>query len=320
MVRKILLRILQIFPTLVIISLILFFLSRSTPSDPIEKMMSVDSFSDQNVSPELYEIKYNQLAQTLGLDKPLFYFAFTPKSYPDKLWQMDKFNREDYLKMIHQYPNVALVEDYFNTVRKLESSIRPLKVKLTSSQKINTDQQLLRLKRETGIDEIKSSLSSLSVILESYEADTLLYALQEISRDISKSTADFNFLPRFWWFGLDNQYHQWMKRLVRLDFGISIRDGRPVSKKIKESILWTLALNATALLLAFVISILVGTYLGGMASGFWDKFISAITYALYSIPIFWLATLSIVFLTTPEYGQWTDIFPGGRHNPTLFRW
>ncbi|NND31696.1 MAG: ABC transporter permease, partial [Saprospiraceae bacterium] len=30
---------------------------------------------------------------------------------------------------------------------------------------------------------------------------------------------------------------------------------------------------------------------------------------LYSIPGFWLATVLVVFFTTPEYGAWTDIFP-----------
>jgi len=39
--------------------------------------------------------------------------------------------------------------------------------------------------------------------------------------------------------------------------------------------------------------------------------VSSALFVFFAIPSFWLATLLIVFFTTPEYAVWMDIFPSG---------
>jgi len=41
----------------------------------------------------------------------------------------------------------------------------------------------------------------------------------------------------------------------------------------------------------------------------WERVSSGIFYLLYAMPLFWIATMMVVFFTTSEYGAWTDWFP-----------
>ena len=42
-----------------------------------------------------------------------------------------------------------------------------------------------------------------------------------------------------------------------------------------------------------------------------DRATTIILFILYSLPVFWVGTLVIVFFTSPNYGAWTDLFPVG---------
>jgi peptide/nickel transport system permease protein len=64
----------------------------------------------------------------------------------------------------------------------------------------------------------------------------------------------------------------------------------------------------SAILLAYLFATLIGTYAGWWGGSF-DKISSFILYLIYSIPVFWLTTILVVFFTTPEYGSWTNVFP-----------
>src|SRR5690348_11853975 len=60
-------------------------------------------------------------------------------------------------------------------------------------------------------------------------------------------------------YGLDQplyiQYGRWLKRIVTLDFGESLRDHRPILDKLKERIPVSIQLSGSALLIAYLISI-----------------------------------------------------------------
>jgi len=133
---------------------------------------------------------------------------------------------------------------------------------------------------------------------------------QSINDSVQTNAATINFLiPQVIWNGFDNQYHQWLKGVLRFDFGLSFINSEPVSKKIGSAIRWTLTINGIAILLAFGISIGLGVWLATSDRSWAKRFGTVGLYILYSIPSFWTATMLVVFFTTPEYGAWTDIFP-----------
>src|SRR5437867_579687 len=111
-------------------------------------------------------------------------------------------------------------------------------------------------------------------------------------------------------YGLDQplhiQYWRWLRRIVTLDFGESLRDHRPVIEKLKERIPVSIQLSGTALLLAYLISIPLGIYSATHQYSTVDKFTTIALFTLYSLPNFWVATMAIVYLGG---GDFWDVFP-----------
>ena len=95
--------------------------------------------------------------------------------------------------------------------------------------------------------------------------------------------------------GLDKplytQYMRYMVRLFQGDMGLSLRTHRPVLKDLSEKI----AMSMELVLLALIVSVLLGIPVGGIAAikqGTWvDEIIKWITAAAVSMPIFFLALL-----------------------------
>lgn len=104
------------------------------------------------------------------------------------------------------------------------------------------------------------------------------------------------------------QYLLWLRDLIRLDFGRSFQDNRPVLEKISERLPITLAMNVLAVLLAYGIAIPLGVYSAAQAGSWVDRAVAFVLFALYSLPTFWVGMLAITFLCNPEY---LALFPTG---------
>lgn len=96
-------------------------------------------------------------------------------------------------------------------------------------------------------------------------------------------------------YGLDKplsvQYLNWLRSLVKLDFGRSFIDGRPVLDKILEKIPVTLAIN----ILSMVFILLAGVFLGVKSAlrenQAFDKTATFFVFVGFAVPSFWLALL-----------------------------
>ena len=112
-------------------------------------------------------------------------------------------------------------------------------------------------------------------------------------------------------YGLDKpiyiQYGLWMSRLVRFDFGNSMKDQRPVITKIGEALPITIQFNVLSLLLVYLISIPIGVYSATHPGTFRDSAITILLFIIYSMPVFWVAMLLILFLGGGEYLDWFPI-------------
>src|SRR5437899_4920803 len=101
-------------------------------------------------------------------------------------------------------------------------------------------------------------------------------------------------------YGLDQplhiQYLRWLKRIVTLDFGESLRDHRRIIDKLKERIPVSVKLSGISLLLAYLISIPLGIYSATHQYSFADKLTTIILFGLYSIPNFKVATMAIIYV------------------------
>ena len=111
-------------------------------------------------------------------------------------------------------------------------------------------------------------------------------------------------------YGLDQplhiQYLRWLKRIVTLDFGESLRDHRLITDKLKERIPVSIRLSGISLLLAYLISIPLGIYSATHQNSAGDKISTVALFTLYSLPNFWIATMAIVYFGG---GDFWDVFP-----------
>ena len=99
-------------------------------------------------------------------------------------------------------------------------------------------------------------------------------------------------------YGLDKplhvQYFDWLKRFVKLDFGISFVDGKKVFDKIKERIPVTLTINLLSLILIMAIAIPIGVLSATKQYSIFDKLTTVFVFLGFSTPTFWLALILMI--------------------------
>jgi peptide/nickel transport system permease protein len=99
-------------------------------------------------------------------------------------------------------------------------------------------------------------------------------------------------------YGLDKplhvQYVDWVRRLTVMDLGNSFTDGRPVLKKILESLPITILINALSLGLIVVVAFPIGIISATRQYSFFDKMTTVFVFIGFAMPTFWLALLLII--------------------------
>lgn len=111
-------------------------------------------------------------------------------------------------------------------------------------------------------------------------------------------------------YGLDKplhiQYFDWLKRLVRFDFGRSFSsDNRPVQEKIMERLPITLFINILSLVLILVVAIPIGVLSAVHRYSLFDKATTIFVFVGFATPTFWLALL--LMLVFGVYLDWLPI-------------
>ena len=114
------------------------------------------------------------------------------------------------------------------------------------------------------------------------------------------------YIPVVHWYGIQNQYHAWLSDLMQGDMGISLRNRRPVTQSIGEALSITLVMTITSLFLGWTISLLLAMLINLPATKKLEAIILNGLYLLDTIPLFLLALLLLVFLTT---GHFSGILP-----------
>lgn len=98
-------------------------------------------------------------------------------------------------------------------------------------------------------------------------------------------------------YGLDKplteQYLYWLKRIIKLDFGESFVDGKPVTKKIAERLPVTLTINLISLIFVLTIALPLGIISAIKRGTIFDRIVTISVFILYSMPSYFLALLLI---------------------------
>ncbi len=317
MLKRIIKKLGYFLPTLVVVSLVAFFLSKMAPGDPVEHYVPpIDELPSSSYSVSSYEKQYIKYARELGLDRPLFYLSLESMAYPDTFHQIVLPRQKELLdKLVGQYGNWSEVQEYYRVLENLDKTFFQWPDSIAPDNRINfqrTIGQLFYNYKEVPINSLFQKLTKeLNSVDQVPYGDQVVGLLSPpLTKTIDayqkiKNTATPNKLarPTLRWHGTNNQYHQWISGFLMGDFGRSIRDRRPVFDKIKEAAWWTLSINLIAIFLAFAVSIPTGIYSANHVNQKPDRIIGFLTFVFFSIPQFWMAMLLVVFLTTPQYGM-----------------
>lgn len=320
MFSYILRRIAIFIPTLFVISLAAFALSKMAPGDPVDLL--IKGQGGENGTKDLIssEAIYREKAQQLGLDLPIFYFGISPVAFPDTLYKIVKqSDRQTLNNLTAQYGNWPAVAQYYTALKTFEADIY-------ANRNNDSLSELTKRKLRIAVKEfylnhedpkISSQLGNITQILA---ADSTLQTalhpnlkkLHDAYNNLKSNPMPMRLLiPSFQWYGFNNQYHRWISRFLKGDFGQSYLDSRPVSGKMWDALRWTLILNFISIFIAYILSIPLGVITAIKKDTLFDRVSTTILFILYSLPSFWIGTLFIVFFTTPEYGSWLDWFPPG---------
>jgi peptide/nickel transport system permease protein len=110
--------------------------------------------------------------------------------------------------------------------------------------------------------------------------------------------------------GLDKpapvRYFLWVKAMIRGDFGLSYKTGRPVVQEIGERLPATLTLMTLSFLISVGIAIPVGIFSATHRHSFVDYLVTFGSFVGLSLPTFWFGLLMILILAL-----WLNWFPAG---------
>jgi len=245
MLSYILKRVLIFIPTLIIISLVIFALSKIAPGDPVEqKMQGGASAGDtgQLADRQAGEKAYFDVANELGMDLPNFYLQFTGQPQCDTLYKVGRrYEKETLQKLSSNYGNWANVSKYYSSLKKLEIASFKIDKNEYTYEKLRTLRESLNtLYREPNekviinkLQQINESINSqqevtldtANFIVNTATGDTTTTAKKQLLAGLTNNFNNTNnafktmkaeqnnfakYIPKFVWHGINNQYHRWI--------------------------------------------------------------------------------------------------------------
>ncbi len=87
------------------------------------------------------------------------------------------------------------------------------------------------------------------------------------------------------------QYVKWLENALKGDFGISISEGKPVTKLLSTRVIPTIQLALLSLLIMLIIAIPIGIYTALYKNTSLDYFLRGGTFVFISMPNFWIGLL-----------------------------
>ncbi len=290
-------RILYFIPTLLGISIVYFFLSKTSPGDPALNRMESSMLGNRNIDllSELQNLK--KLKEGMGLNKPNFYFNINRQSKSDTLYLIANNQISKNLNELAYEAGSWEEVNYYFSVWKKEVSRLELEAEATLFLK-----ELIQL----------NSWKSVRIKLSEIDHDLFIPLKNAVNLVQTRKYLLKNYMPSFTWNGFDNQYHNWLVQFLSGNLGKSYTDGTSVSFKVTEALKTTLLLSIIAIFISFLIAIPLAIHASSKINSSFDKFVSTLLYSFYALPTFWIATLLIIYFGGGDYLNWFPSYGLGK--------
>lgn len=275
-------RILFAIPTLLLISLAIFGLSRFMPvyneemEPPLRKELGPSAAHFQ-------EQQSRMACEKFGLQLPSFYFTLQTAALPDSLHRIFPPSRREFLStMAMATGNWPLTEVYGKAYRKLALTelLAP-----ESAEKIALHDVMMRMNLTKNADDLVAETGKINQIILQ---DTLLSASAKACHHAAlqlqaQQKPGNKYRPKLIWHGTQNQYHRWFKGIFTGDMGYGT-DDRLISKSLTPSLITTLFISILAMILTFLIAIPLGVYMAMHYQRWPDVWLQRLLLLLYALP------------------------------------
>lgn len=269
---------------MILVSCLTFFLSKQVPADQVAILLNIQGITDADPN---WEKEYNAQEQKMDFHLPQFYFSINPNySIDTKDKGYDVYEKQ----FISNLSDLKFTKPYvFQLVDLINQTSEFTQRKLFSS---------------TSLEQVKEK----TITLQTDLPDELNLKLNKLIEKKELHRIQWHY-PVIRYNGIQNQYHRWVGKIFKGDFGVSLLDTRPITDKLWEAMKWSVLLVFLNLFFALLISFPIGVYNGIKPNSIFDRISNSILFAFFAVPKFWMATLFIIFFTSTEYGAWTNIFP-----------
>jgi len=305
MLRYFIRRILIAVPTILIISVVAFLLGQTATDDPVYQRSGGVTYQGKSKDPDAEASFAMGQAVNFHLNKPTFYFTVTTSCFPDTLYKVFPAWRKDKMvAMANACGKWAPVEAYEKWLAARVRDVEALPDSVMNRTAVNALVAAIKLNATVaGCDTLWAKLS----------ANIHHPPLQE--KIAGRSAYLMPLMPApgwgrpvFYWYGLDNQYHDWL--IGRY----SKEDGSPW-KKILYPLRVTLFINVTAILLSLIAGVAAGVFFAGRTKRV-DAISKRMLVVIYVVPMvvigcvlrYLFATSGVAFYNSYTGGIGTSVY------------
>jgi len=112
-------------------------------------------------------------------------------------------------------------------------------------------------------------------------------------------------------FLFDTRFAAYWRNLVHFDFGVSLTSREPVIPTLLSKLKYSLTLSVGSLVLAYLIAIPLGVFSAVKKGTRIDRYVTLVLFMLYSLPSFFVATLSLFLFSDGSDIPALRFFPTG---------
>jgi peptide/nickel transport system permease protein len=283
-------KVLYFIPSLLVLSLLCFSLSKLTPDDPVltEMGLPVEELSGSNKRFEEFRNQYIRIVEKNGYHLPHFYFSISSLAGSGGLDSMLYLpERKVAEKILAHTGNISVLHKYLNTKKEFltrdSNNIQPHLI-----------QTLDTASSPDIILNVFTQITESDNFTPSSHSDNLKESIHQINnqQDSWKSK-----IPVLQWNGIRNQYHIWISQIISGKWGNSSRDNRPVWQKIWPAFTWTVSINALAILMIVIISMCWGIYTSTRPKHLITRISFTGMFLISSLPIFLIAIIAMLIFS-----------------------
>ena len=291
----------------VLILLASFLLLKLRPGDPLLSLPGLSGNSKQSI--RVNDQRYNDLIAEYGLNLPVFYFSVSNAAVPDSFNCIVNPSEKSFLINLSREtgrPDVIVKIRDLLLQSKIESN------SFTPDAQWIVARELLILQQVKSIIGLRKAFQYSSSIMKLERVPTMK-SWEGISSELEMETHTWrqwipmlNFHPK-------NQCSEWCKGWFLVNdsqkmnlFAKSRMNNLSVIEVIKKPFCITLIISFLAMVLSVVLAVPAACELVIHRKNKWSDRISNTLLFLYSVPVFWMAILMLIFFASPVF---LDIFP-----------